>query len=300
MDGLLCVDKPAGCTSHDVVARLRRILGQPRAGHTGTLDPDATGVLLVTLGKATRLFPWLSKQDKTYRGVIRLGFSTDTYDASGRPTSEPSPVLPGEDEVRRAMASFVGEIRQTPPAYSAKKVGGRASHRLARAGRDVALEPAAVRVDAFDLLAYRPPDVEFEVRCASGTYVRSLAHDLGRALGCGAHLLSLARTAVGPFRAERCHTLEAIAEARAAGTLDRWLVRPEELLADHPAVYVDEDGARLVRHGSPLLPAHIVRTEGAPPPGEGAVFRILDPSGALIALGRIDRRLGRIAPFAVF
>lgn len=300
MNGLVRIDKPAGCTSHDVVARMRRILGEARIGHAGTLDPDARGVLLILVGSATRLFPYLSKQDKIYRAVIRLGFSTDTYDASGRPTSAPAAGLPAEAELAAAMAAFRGEIDQVPPPFSAKKVDGRPVHRLARAGREVALAPVKVRIDAFDLLRYAPPDAECEVRCASGTYVRSLAHDLGRALGCGAHLLSLVRTAAGPHTLDLCHTLEEVRAAAERGDAASLLVPLEEMLPGMPAARLTAEGERMVRHGSSVLPAHIASLDGEAHPGEDTVFRLLGPDGRLLGLGRVHRRMGRLAPFVVF
>ena len=198
-DGLLVIDKPAGPTSHDVVRRVRKALGMRRVGHGGTLDPDATGVLLVAAGQATRFFPFLSKEFKVYDGRIRLGFATDTYDASGRPASEPCPDLPGRDGLASAMRAFEGDILQIPPRYSAKKIAGRPVYKMARADVEFTLEPAAVTVTRFTLLDYRPPDFDFEAECSSGTYIRSLAHDLGLKLGCGAHLAALRRTSVGPY-----------------------------------------------------------------------------------------------------
>ncbi|MGZ4887344.1 MAG: tRNA pseudouridine(55) synthase TruB, partial [Candidatus Aminicenantales bacterium] len=195
MDGLLIIDKPPGCTSHDVVLRVRSLLGTKRVGHGGTLDPDATGVLLVALGQATRFFPFLSGHDKTYQGRIRLGHATDTYDAAGRPTTEEwTDAFPGDAAVAAAMKSFEGEILQVPPPYSAKKLGGRPAYKLARAGRDFVLEPVRVTVRLFRLENYAPPFLDFEAACSAGTYIRSLAHELGLKLGCGGHLHSLRRT----------------------------------------------------------------------------------------------------------
>ena len=199
MDGLFVIDKPSGCTSHDVVARVRKIFGIRRVGHGGTLDPDATGVLLVAVGRATRFFPFLAAESKSYEGVIRLGYSTDTYDAGGRPTSMESSDFPSPGALRAAMKSFEGQSSQLPPPYSAKKVGGRPMYALARAGREFDRKPSTVLIKSFKLRDYRPPFVGFEVECSAGTYVRSLAHDLGAGLGCGAHLLKLRRTSVGPY-----------------------------------------------------------------------------------------------------
>ena len=178
LDGLIVVDKPRGPTSHDVVARVRRILGGVKAGHCGTLDPDASGVLLVAVGRAARLFPFLSGHDKAYAGAIRFGFATDTYDAAGRPTTPVSDDLPGETALRTAMGRFEGRIRQAPPAYSALKQDGQPLYKLARANREVRVEPREVTVHRFVLSAWAPPLAQFDVECSAGTYVRSLAHDL--------------------------------------------------------------------------------------------------------------------------
>ena len=198
-DGLLIIDKPAGPTSHDVVQSVRKALAMRRVGHGGTLDPDATGVLLVAAGQATRFFPFLSKENKVYEGRIRLGFATDTCDASGRPVSEVSADLPGRAELAEAMKAFEGEILQTPPRYSAKKIAGRPVYKMARADKKFDLEPVRITIERFVLLDYRPPDVDFEAACSAGTYIRSLAHDLGHRLGCGGHLAVLRRTSVGPY-----------------------------------------------------------------------------------------------------
>ncbi|MBN2265997.1 MAG: tRNA pseudouridine(55) synthase TruB, partial [Candidatus Aminicenantes bacterium] len=198
-DGLIVIDKPAGPTSHDVVRRVRRALGANRVGHGGTLDPDATGVLLVAVGQATRFFPFLAGEDKVYDGRIRLGFATDTYDASGRRVTDESAEFPDRGELLAAMKAFEGRLLQTPPRFSAKKVAGTPSYKLARAAREFSLAPVTVTVARFDLIGYRPPDVVFEVECSAGTYVRSIAHDLGLRLGCGAHLASLRRTSSGSF-----------------------------------------------------------------------------------------------------
>src|SRR4030042_1057422 len=188
MDGLILVDKPQGATSHDVVARIRRIIDQRQVGHFGTLDPLATGLLLVAVGSATRLFPRYSLHDKVYSGKMRLGYATDTYDAQGKPTSVESDRLPNRDTLVEAMGKFNGRLEQVPPPYSAKKVAGKPLYKWARAKKTVAPRASQVTVYAFNLGGYSPPHVEFDVHCASGTYVRSLVHALGQTLGCGAHL----------------------------------------------------------------------------------------------------------------
>jgi tRNA pseudouridine55 synthase len=197
-DGILLIDKPRGITSHDAVARVRRALGIKKVGHSGTLDPMAEGLLIMGVGRGTRLLRFLSEFDKEYEGTARLGVETDTLDADGAVTST-AEVDVTEDRVRAAFAGLTGRIEQVPPAYSAVKVGGRAMYKEARAGREVAAEPRPVRVDAFDLVSLDGADAEFRVVCSSGTYVRVLAADAGKALGCGAHLTRLVRTRIGTF-----------------------------------------------------------------------------------------------------
>jgi tRNA pseudouridine55 synthase len=196
--GILLVDKPRGITSHDAVARVRRALGIKKVGHSGTLDPMAEGLLVMGVGRGTRLLRFLADFDKEYEGTARLGVETDTLDAEGTVTAT-ADVDVTEAGIRAAFAALTGEIEQVPPAYSAVKVGGRALYKEARAGREVRAEPRRVRVDAFDLVSLNGADAEFRVVCSSGTYVRVLAADAGRALGCGAHLTRLVRTRIGPF-----------------------------------------------------------------------------------------------------
>jgi len=297
MDGLLIVDKPRGCTSHDVVLRIRRLLKIKRVGHGGTLDPEATGVLLVTVGRATRFFPYLSGHDKTYAGSIRLGFATDTYDAAGRPASEEKPVEVSLDTLAAAMKSLEGESLQLPPPYSAKKIGGSPAYKLARERKEFVLAPVRVVVRLFALRAYTPPFFEFEAACSSGTYIRSLAHDLGLKLGCGAHLHSLRRTSVGPHSLGDALSLDRVEAALAAGRLAEILVPLERLLPGVPAVVLAPGALELVFNGRPLSPEYLV-----PPAGswaEADLFQVFDASGKLAALARpsIDRTL--LLPFLV-
>ena len=282
-DGLLIIDKPAGPTSHDVVQRVRKALGTSRVGHGGTLDPDATGVLLVAVGQATRFFPFLVKEAKSYDGRIRLGFSTDTYDASGRPDSEESRDWPGPERLAAAMKSFEGEILQTPPRFSAKKRGGRPAYRMARAEEAFSLEPVPVMVTRFGLRAYDPPFIDFEAECSAGTYIRSLAHDLGRLLGCGAHVGTLRRTAVGPYVLADAVPLAVLEEEAGRGEADRRLLPVETLLPEAPALVVRPEAEARVGHGSVLGPAAL---EAAAVPGEAPVVRLFSPSGRLLALAR--------------
>jgi tRNA pseudouridine55 synthase len=222
-DGILNVDKPAGWTSHDVVAFVRRVLDVRRVGHAGTLDPFATGVLLICVGHATRVAEYLTASDKTYHAVAELGVTTDTYDIDG-PVQSRAPVPPlSEEDLREALGAFQGEIEQRPPVYSAIKHHGVPAHRLARRGEPVELPSRTVRIHEIGLLEWRSPHLAFRVTCDAGTYIRSIAHDLGAQLGCGATLVALTRTRSGPFRVEDAVTPDALAEIVASGDVEAYL-----------------------------------------------------------------------------
>jgi len=298
MDGLVLVRKPSGPTSHDCVVRLRKILEMKKIGHFGTLDPFAEGLLLIGLGKATRLFPFFGISDKTYEGTIRLGRATDTYDRTGTFTGPEAGRLPGEDEVRAAMARFLGGQTQLAPPFSAKKLAGKPLYAYAREGIEVERRPSEVRVDRFFLRAFARPDFDFEITCSSGTYIRSLAHDLGAALGCGAHLVRLVRTSCGRFRLENARTLEEIEDAAAAGRLDSFLSPSEALLPDLPRVEVTAFGREMVKHGNPIeLSGPATASLPDPNPAPGDVIRLFDAENRLIALARVRNSQG--APFLV-
>jgi tRNA pseudouridine55 synthase len=212
-EGILLVDKPSGLTSHDVVARLRRVLGMKRIGHAGTLDPMATGLLILLVGRATKVSQYMMSMDKEYGGAIRLGVVTDTQDAEGKVLEEhPLPAELDEEAVRACMAGFLGDQYQTPPMFSAKKVEGQKLYKLARKGKTVEREPRVIHVARFDLLAFEPPLVRFEVASSKGTYIRTLAHDMGERLGCGGHLCELRRTAIGRFHVDKALPLAEIEE----------------------------------------------------------------------------------------
>src|SRR6266571_3508942 len=210
MDGIFIIDKPAGMTSHDVVNTIRSGLSVAKAGHLGTLDPMATGVLPVPVGKATRFGRFIPHSPKEYIGEIRFGFSTNTYDREGTPTSEERPLLRTAREIEEAMRSLTGKLSQVPPPFSAKKIGGVPSYKLARKSRSVPIAPVQIEVEQFEMLDLAPPVMSFRAVCSAGTYVRSLAHDLGQALGCGAHLTGLRRTRAGEFRLDNAVRLEQI------------------------------------------------------------------------------------------
>jgi len=298
MDGLLVVDKPAGPTSHDVVARVRRALGERRVGHTGTLDPAATGVLALVLGRATRLAQFLSASSKSYEAVVRFGFATDTGDAQGRPLDGPgSAAMPSRDAIAAALGEFRGTFLQQPPAFSAKKIGGKRSHKLAR-GRQTAAPalpaPAQVTVHRLDILACEADRVRLALDCSAGFYVRSLAHDLGERLGAGAHLAALRRTRVGDFRVDGAIALEAIernpAQAAAA------VVPMAAMLPRLPEFTLTADGVRRAINGCELGPG-----DGAQSPlvDPASAVRLLDGAGVLVGIARTGSRPGFLHPSVI-
>ena len=249
VSGVLVVDKPVGLTSHDVVQIIRRGTGIRRAGHTGTLDPRASGVLVVLIGPAVRLSEYVSASDKRYQATIRLGSSTDTYDGEGKVTSSASLADITEEKFEEALQKFVGEIEQVPPPYSAVKVQGRKAYDMARNGEEVSLEPRIINVYSLELLEWEPPEVVIDVFCSSGTYVRSLANDLGNELGCGAHLVGLRRTKSGRFTLRDAVPMRRLQESFVAGNWYKSLIPAAEALADWPMVELDADQVELVRHG---------------------------------------------------
>jgi tRNA pseudouridine55 synthase len=249
ISGVLVVDKPVGMTSHDVVQVIRNGTGLRRAGHTGTLDPRASGVLVILVGPAVRLSEYVSASDKRYQAIIRLGGTTDTFDAEGRITPSKDPVNVTEAQFEEALKSFVGEIEQTPPPYSAVKVRGRKAYEMARQGEEINLEPRKITVHHLDVLEWTPPEVVIDVHCSSGTYVRSLANDLGEKLGCGAYLVGLRRTKSGRFTLRDSVPLRKLQEAFAAGNWYQYLIPAAEALGDWPAVELNPDEVEGVRHG---------------------------------------------------
>ena len=250
MNGLLILDKPAGMTSHDVVARTRRIVNERSIGHLGTLDPMATGVLPLLLGRYTRLAQFFGRMEKAYTGTIRFGQATSTYDAEGEPVGPHVPVFLNTAELQAHAAHFEGELLQTPPAFSAKKIGGRAAYSIARAGEAVELAPVRIVVREFAITAVDGDVAAFRATVSAGGYIRSLAYDLGRRLGCGAHLASLRRVAAGPFCAEVALTLEELATLAAAGELERHLPHPRTLLPEFPSTTADAQTAGRMRNGA--------------------------------------------------
>lgn len=250
MNGVLIIDKPAGLTSHDVVNQVRRILQQRAVGHLGTLDPMATGVLPLVTGSFTRLAQFYTRAEKTYEGTIRFGFATDTYDAEGEPTSEPKEVCLNAEQAESLAMRFRGLIEQTPPPFSAKKIHGVPAYKLARKHKDPALKPVQVEIKEFEILSVDGDRIRFRARVASGTYMRSVAHDMGLLAGCGAHLESLRRTAVAEFKIEDAHPLNQFVGT--PGNLEAFFVHPRKLLPQFPSVTGDEAVAGRIRSGRPV------------------------------------------------
>lgn len=263
--GLLLVDKPAGITSHDAVDRVRLALSTRKVGHSGTLDPMATGLLLIGVGRATRLLRFLGELPKTYEGSGILGVETTTLDAEGEITRKEAAVEVTDPALRSVLASLVGEIQQVPPAYSAVKVGGERLYKAAREGRAVRAQPRRVTVHAFGLTAFALPRFDFTVVCSSGTYVRSLVAETGRRLGCGAHLAALRRTAIGQF---------GVADAHPPDSPDP-LLPLEAAVAHLPAFALDEEETKAAQRGSILGPA-----------GVAGPYRVVAPDGSLIGIYR--------------
>jgi len=285
--GLLLVDKPEAMTSHDVVDAVRRLLGTRRVGHTGTLDPAATGLLVLCVGRAGRLQSFLTCFDKSYEGSMRFGIETDTYDREGTPVGTPHPdPRPDPDALRAACARWVGEFEQAPPPFSAKKIGGKKFYELARKGEAVPHLPKKVRITRFDTTSVDGAVARFHVDCTSGTYIRSLAHDVGRELRLGAHLASLRRTRIGPFSLENARTLAALdALPREDRTSPPSWIPLAEVPLPFPAVTLLPGEAQKVRRGH-AVPVRV------PPEANGAPWVRLLSSGDLVALGHVEP-LGR-------
>jgi tRNA pseudouridine55 synthase len=302
--GLLLLDKPSGPTSHDMVYAVRRGTREKRVGHAGTLDPLATGLLVLCLGSATRLSEYLAGKDKRYRARVRLGQTTTTYDAQGEVVAE-SAALPARGEAEAALARFRGRQQQAPPQYSAIKRDGQKAYDLARRGEHLELAPRPVEFYLIDLVEWRPPELTLEVHCSAGTYIRSLAHDLGQALGCGAHLAGLRRTASGAFHVEEAVTLAALNEAFASGEWPRLLRPADAALADWPAMRLNEEEARRVRMGQGISPPSPALSPTRGKGDERSRFeaeyaRAYNPAGEFIGILRADPAAGLWRPHKIF
>ena len=282
--GFLLVDKPSGWTSHDVVDVARRWLGTRRVGHLGTLDPLATGVLPLAIRAATKLAPYIADARKCYVGSIELGIETDTLDAEGQVLRRHQGSLPERGAIEQALIGFEGEIEQVPPMYSAVKRSGVPLHRLAREGKHVERAPKKVRIDHIELVSYRGPLVELRVECSPGTYVRTLADDLGRRLGCGAHLRDLRRLRSGPFALDAAMTPEQLADAAETGKIEQFLIPAVDVLG-LAVVQLGPEEARRVEHGCEVGASAQLAA--------GALVAALEPAGELLAVMEVlpGRRL---------
>ena len=289
ISGVLVVDKPVGMTSHQVVEVIRRGTKIKRAGHTGTLDPRASGVLVVLLGPAVRLSQYVSAEDKRYQATIKLGEKTDTYDGEGTITGTSNLEISYE-QFEQALKGFVGEIQQVPPPYSAVKVKGKHAYDLAREGKEVELEPRLINVYSLDLIEWNPPEVVIDVHCSSGTYVRSLAYDLGELLGCGAYLTGLQRTKSGRFTLRDANSLAKLSEAFETNSWYQYLIPAAEALSDWPSITLSNEEVEMVKHGH-----RIPREEGV----KGMVRAITEQS-ELVALMEFDPETGEFMPRKVF
>jgi tRNA pseudouridine55 synthase len=276
MNGLLILDKPAGMTSHDVVAIVRRATGERSIGHLGTLDPMATGVLPLLLGKYTRLAQFFGQAEKFYTGEIRFGFATDTFDAEGAPAGEPVALSKSLAELRELALRFHGELDQMPPVFSAKKINGVPAHKLARAGKDVPVRPARITIHNFELTALDGDIASFAMQVSAGGYVRSVAHELGELAGCGAHLSSLRRTQAGPFTLAQSITLEEL-KALTPQEVEARLPHPRSLLPEMPSVTVDEQTAGRIRNGMQV---------NVPEFSQAPLVKIFTAPRELLAIGR--------------
>jgi tRNA pseudouridine55 synthase len=292
MDGIFNVHKRTGMTSHDVVAQMRKLLQQKRIGHAGTLDPAASGVLPICAGQATRVAEYLSESGKAYQATLVFGYETDTYDAEGEVVG----VYPVCDlqraDIEAALLHFRGQQMQTPPRYSAIKIQGQAAYKRARAGEDVVLAPRSIEITHLEIVDWQAPRLVLAVECSKGTYIRSLAHDLGQSLACGAHLAGLVRARSGPLCLDESLTLEELARASAQGRLAQCAHPADYALAHYPALHLDEAQAARVTCGNPFsceIP-HTVRS----------LARVYNPAGQFIAIAHWQPDAGRWQPQKVF
>ena len=282
--GFLNVDKPVGITSHDVVKRIRRLLNIKKIGHTGTLDPLATGVLVLCLGRATRLIQFLDESEKVYHTRIRLGIETDTNDREGTPVRQTDPSIITYEAVEAACRMFVGEMQQVPPMYSAIKKNGTRLYKLARAGETVDREPRTVRIDEIRIVSFHNPMLALSITCSRGTYIRSLAHDLGHTLNCGAHLDQLRRTRSGPFTIDSARTLEEIADLHRSDRLP--VIKPGEALSHLRIIRVNEEAARKICRGMSLTEKDVYEGLSEMANAKGHI-QVYDCRERLLAIGDV-------------
>lgn len=289
--GIILVNKERGMTSHDVVDRVRRVLHQRKVGHMGTLDPQAEGLLVLGLGKATRLFPFIVKGNKYYTGKIRLGIETDTYDRDGKIVRKVERVDVTEEQIKEAVKDFIGQITQVPPPFSAKKIKGKRLYELARKGKKVKPKPVKVEIYYFSVLSYEHPVINFDIKCSAGTYVRSIAHDLGQKLGVGGYLEYLKRLKSGEFSIENAHTLEEIEEAAKKGEIDELIIPLSDILQEFPIVYLREEGVYRARHGNFIPLKFVGGKEGGK---RNDFFRLMDFRSNFIGIGKPGKYEGEL------
>ncbi len=294
LEGVLIVHKEAGWTSHDVVAKVRRLLGGSKVGHAGTLDPSATGVLPILVGRATRIAEYLINWDKEYRAVLRLGETTDTQDATGQVLTRVDPCEVTEDVLQTVIARFRGVQQQLPPMYSAVKVGGQPLYKAARAGRTVDRVERSIAIHQLEIVAVDGRDVVMRIVCSKGTYVRTLCADIGQTLGVGGHLYALERRRVGPLSIEQAVTIDQVAGHLATGTLPMQFISLDQLLSQLPAVVVNAEQAQRVLHGSPIFPVEVGQLPASPSP---VSVRLKNEAGQLLAIGTHDT--GGVGPIRI-
>lgn len=295
MDGILNINKPTGMTSHDVVARVRKLLAQRRVGHAGTLDPAASGVLPICVGQATRVAEYLSESGKAYRATLYFGIETDTYDAEGTVVQSATTATLSRAYIESLLPAFLGDQMQVPPRYSAIKLQGQPAYKRARAGEELALAARPITISHLDIIDWQPPLLTLDIECSKGTYIRSLAHDLGERSGYGAHLHALVRTRSGPFRLCGSITLDQLAEAAVRGTIGDYLYPADKALEEYPALTLDEETTARVRHGNAFDGYDEARHEG-----ERKLARVYDDRGRFLAIAKWDETRGMWQPVKVF
>ncbi len=297
MDGILNINKTTGMTSHDVVAKVRKLLKQRRVGHAGTLDPAASGVLPICVGQATRIAEYLSESGKTYQATIIFGAVTDTYDSEGTIIRTASTECLTHSKIEAILATMVGEQMQIPPRYSAIKLQGQPAYKRARAGEDVTLEARPITIYQLTIIDWQPspsPTLTLAIECSKGTYIRSLAYDLGEKLGCGAYLGGLIRTRSGPFALSESITLEQLAEAIEQGTIERFFYPADKALEQFPALVLDETTTERVRHGNAF------RIDRKDAQYEQSLARVYDDKGQFMAIAEWDEERRAWQPVKVF
>jgi tRNA pseudouridine55 synthase len=299
MDGVININKPAGMTSFDVVARVKRLTGQRHCGHAGTLDPQATGVLPVCLGQATRVVEYLFDETKKYQAVIRMGITTDTYDSTGKVIEEKDASQINPEQIKETLKLFHGTITQIPPMYSALKYNGKPLYKLARTGIEVERESRPVRIDNLQIIDWQPPLLTLDIVCGKGTYIRSLAHDLGQKLGCGASMQNLARLRVGPFKIEEALTLPQMEEIAKSGDWQPYLFPLDYVLMDFPVLVVNEAQRCSLIHGSPVS----LSLKASPPATsieDNQLCRVYTEDGSFLGMVRYQAENQRWQPEKIF